>query len=102
MEVAHGPPPSEGRFGVLPWVCEATQRMTLLVARALLLVQHDAVPSMQWESGRALRLILAAPRPTRVHEHASLAQTSVSSALLRPVCSVNRSDNLFKPKRLRG
>lgn len=71
MEDAHGPPASEGRVGVLPLVCEAAQRMTLLVARPLLLsVQHNAVPSMQWGSGQALRLILAAPRPTKVQEHA--------------------------------
>ena len=47
--------------------------------------QHNAVPSMQWGSGEALRLILSAPRPTKVQEHASLTQTCVSSALLRPV-----------------
>lgn len=86
MEDAHGPPASEGRVGVLPVVC----------------AQHNAVPCMQWGSGQALRLILGVPRPTKVQEHASLTQTSVSSALLRPVCSVNRSDDLFKPKRLRG
>ena len=39
---------------------------------------------------------------TNVQEHASLTRPSVSSALLRPVCSVNRPGNLFKPKRLRG
>lgn len=38
MEDAHGPPASEGRVGVLPLVCEAAQRMTLLVPRPLLLV----------------------------------------------------------------
>jgi len=38
MEDSHGPPASEGRVGVLPLVCEAVQRMTLLVARPLLLV----------------------------------------------------------------
>jgi hypothetical protein len=39
MEDAHGPPATEGRVGVLPLVCEAAQRLTLLVARPLLLVQ---------------------------------------------------------------
>ena len=38
VEDAHGPPGSEKRVGVLPLVCEAAQRMTLLVSLPLLLV----------------------------------------------------------------
>jgi hypothetical protein len=38
MEDAHGAPASEGRVGVLPLVCEAAQRMTLLVAAGLLAI----------------------------------------------------------------
>jgi len=48
MEDAQGPPASEGRVGVLPLVCEAVQRMTLFVARSLLLVRSTMPCLPEW------------------------------------------------------